>query len=280
MQVGVVNFQASDAGAQFVRALRDTGFVILRNHPLPTELLRKMSCDWQSFFYSQEKYDYLIEERDKNVNAEGYTPADVSETAVGHGLKDLKEFYHLFSCDYMPAELRQDCIDYKTLAFDLGSQLLDWMEAAVPGTFMLDSAESLSSILSKQESLLRVLCYPPLSGTENPGAIRAAAHEDINIITLLPVAEQSGLQVKSQSGQWHSVEGVQGDLIVNSGDMLNELSAGYFVSTTHRVLNPEENSNVARISLPYFLTPNLSQRLSARYTAGQYLQQRLDALSR
>ena len=81
--------------------------------------------------------------------------------------------------------------------------------------------------------MLRILHYPPFNGTEEPGAIRAAAHEDINLLTILPAANEPGLQVQAQDGQWLDVPGDFGHLIVNIGDMLQEASQGYFPSTSH-----------------------------------------------
>jgi len=135
-------------------------------------------------------------------------------------------------------------------------------------------------IADSTQSLLRVLHYPPIEqGDAEPGAIRAGAHEDINLITLLPAANEPGLQVKARDGSWLDVPCDFGNLIINIGDMLQEASGGYFPSTTHRVVNPEgHDSKKARISLPLFLHPRPEVVLSDRYTAGSYLQERLEEL--
>lgn len=134
-------------------------------------------------------------------------------------------------------------------------------------------------IENSQATLLRVLHYPPLTGEEEPGAIRAAAHEDINLLTILPAANEPGLQVKGTHGEWLDVPSDFGTLIINIGDMLQEASQGYFPSTTHRVINPtggrRDNS---RISIPLFLHPNPDVVLSEKYTAGGYLEERLKEL--
>ena len=102
-------------------------------------------------------------------------------------------------------------------------------------------------------------------------------------MTLLPVAEQPGLQVKDKQGNWIDVASVRGELVVNSGDMLKELTDRFYPSTTHRVINPSgENAieNVSRISIPFFLTPRPEIRLSERYTAASYLDERLSIITR
>jgi isopenicillin N synthase-like dioxygenase len=126
---------------------------------------------------------------------------------------------------------------------------------------------------------LRVLRYPPLTGQEPPGAVRAAAHGDINLLTILPAANEPGLQVKGSDGAWRDVPCDFGTLAINIGDMLEEASRGYYPSTLHRVLNPVgESATRSRVSLPLFLHPRSDVRLSDRYSAGSYLEERLREL--
>ena len=132
---------------------------------------------------------------------------------------------------------------------------------------------------ASSRTLLRVLHYPPMTGTEEVGAIRAAAHEDINMLTVLPAANEPGLQVLTQDGSWLDVPSDFGNIIINIGDMLQEASGGYFPSTTHRVINPEgADMTKARVSLPLFLHPKAEVVLSERYTADEYLTERLREL--
>ena len=134
-------------------------------------------------------------------------------------------------------------------------------------------------IKDSDQTLLRILHYPPLKGDEEVDAIRAAAHEDINLITILPAANEPGLQVKAKDGSWLDVPCDFGNLIVNIGDMLQEASGHYFPSTTHRVVNPDgADMTKSRISLPLFLHPRPDVVLSERHTAGSYLQERLREL--
>ena len=128
-------------------------------------------------------------------------------------------------------------------------------------------------------TLLRVLHYPPLEGDESAGAIRAAAHEDINLLTILPAANEPGLQVQLKTGEWIDVPSDFGNLIVNIGDMLQEASGGYFPSTSHRVINPVgADMSKSRVSLPLFLHPRSEVILSERHTQHSYLMERLREL--
>lgn len=113
----------------------------------------------------------------------------------------------------------------------------------------------------------------------NLEAIRAAPHQDINLITVLPAANTPGLQVLGKDDTWLEVPCEFNSLIINAGDMLQELSQGYFPSATHRVVNPERQ-NTSRISLPLFLQPRKEVVLSKQYTADEFLQERLKELRR
>ena len=105
--------------------------------------------------------------------------------------------------------------------------------------------------------MIRLLYYPPLSGNEPADAMRAAPHEDINFITLLPAASQQGLEIKPKQSDWQQVETSSDSIVVNIGDMLKELTDHELPSTTHRVVNPaKEARQMARISAPLFCHPD------------------------
>jgi isopenicillin N synthase-like dioxygenase len=123
--------------------------------------------------------------------------------------------------------------------------------------------------------LLRILHYPPISGTYEEGAQRSAPHEDINFLTLLPTATAPGLQVQDVKGQWHEVACDPGSIVVNVGDMLQLCTEQYYVSTTHRVTNPAMNENTARYSMPFFLHGRDDVMLSASQSYAECLNQRL-----
>jgi isopenicillin N synthase-like dioxygenase len=131
-------------------------------------------------------------------------------------------------------------------------------------------------IKNSKNHLLRILHYPPLKGNEPIDAIRGAPHEDINLITLLVAGTEPGLQVKDTLGNWHNITCDVGSIAINTGDMLSEVSSGYFPSTTHQVINPNNKiKNQSRYSMPLFLHPRDDVQLSTRYTAREYLQNRI-----
>jgi len=283
MGIRTIDYQGSDAGREFVSSLHETGFAVLKNHPVSGELLDSIYRGWERFFNSDKKLSFMFDPENRDGMQQGFHPADVSETAVGHSVKDLKEYFHVVPGCRVPAELEEEIFRYRSSAFELGKELAGWLQDYAPEEVTAGIAEPFTEMLSNTASLFRLLHYPPVRGDENSAAERAAAHEDINLITILPVAEQAGLQVMDKQGSWIDVASVRGELVVNSGDMLKELTGGYYPSTTHRVVNPSsENAieNVSRISIPFFLTPRLELKLSDRYTAGSYLDERLNLLSR
>lgn len=276
MKLEAVDYQANNAKELFVKSLRETGFGVLKNHPIQQEKVQAIYDTWQSFFNSEEKNDY---EYNKGTQ-DGFFPQSVSEVAKGFKKKDIKEYYHFYPWGQCPEALRAQLQDYYDAANELASELLGWIEEHSPTEVSSKYSVPLSSMIeNSDQTLLRVLHYPPLSGDEEPEAIRAAAHEDINLITILPAANEPGLQVKGTADEWLDVPSDFGNLIINIGDMLQEASGHYFPSTTHRVVNPE-NTDVtkSRISLPLFLHPRPDVVLSERYTAESYLQERLREL--
>jgi len=276
MELATIDYRSEDSGVLFVKSLRETGFGVLTNHPIDPVLVQTIYDEWQAFFASEEKHEFLF----KPETQDGFFPAEISETAKGHTVKDLKEYFHVYPWGRIPKSLEDNILTYFNQANALAGELLDWVEAYSPD----DVSEKYSIALSKMiadssKTLLRVLHYPPMTGDEEMGAIRAAAHEDINLLTVLPAANERGLQVKTQEGEWVDVPSDFGNLIINTGDMLQEASGGYFPSTTHRVVNPEgADKTKARVSLPLFLHPNPEVVLSENYTAHSYLQERLREL--
>ncbi len=276
MQLVAVDYTAENADKLFVESLRETGFGVLKNHPLQQSMVQEIYDAWQSFFDSEEKHQYLYN-KDKQ---DGFFPTTVSEVAKGFTQKDIKEYFHFYPWGQCPEELRPLLASYYEKANTLARELLGWIEKNSPDEVSAKYSQPLSEMIKdSDQTLLRVLHYPPLKGDEEPDAIRAAAHEDINLITILPAANEPGLQVKAQDGSWLDVPCDFGNLIVNIGDMLQEASGHYFPSTTHRVINPENaDMTKSRISLPLFLHPRPDVVLSERHTADTYLKERLKEL--
>lgn len=276
MKLEAVDYQSKTASIEFVESLRQTGFGVLKNHPISQQVVSNIYKNWEAFFNSKEKADYIYNKKTQD----GFFPQSVSEVAKGFTKKDIKEYYHYFPWGKCPSDLREEIDRYYKETTSLAAKLLSWIEHESPKEVSKHYKEPLSSMITDSEqTLLRILHYPPLQGNEEPDAIRAAAHEDINLITILPAANEPGLQVKAKDGNWLDVPCEFGNLIVNIGDMLQEASGHYFPSTTHRVINPVgTDTTKARISLPLFLHPRPNVVLSDSYTAESYLQERLREL--
>lgn len=276
MNVRVVDYRAPDAAEQFTRSLHETGFGVLVNHPIPQDLVESIYRNWLAFFGTEEKHDFAfsVEKQD------GYFSPEISETAKGHTQKDIKEYFHIYPWGRIPAQLKDDAMRYYDTANTLAQELLAWVEQYTPADIAANYSEPLSQMIQgSQKTLLRVLRYPPLTGNEPAGSLRAAAHGDINLLTILPAANEPGLQVQDMNGNWIDVPCDFGMLIINIGDMLCEASRGYYPSTQHRVVNPSgEGASKSRVSLPLFLHPRDEVVLSERYTAGAYLAERLREL--
>jgi isopenicillin N synthase-like dioxygenase len=273
MHITPVDYRSPDAPRLFSESLHQTGFGVLTNHPLSVERLERIYSEWLAFFHTDAKNKYPFDP----ATMDGYFSPKISETAKGHTKRDLKEYYHIYPWGRYPSEVSDAARRYYDEGSQFAAELLHWVEENSPAEVKAKYKMPLPDMIAgSEQTLLRVLHYPPLQGDEEPGALRAAAHGDINLLTILPAATQAGLQVLGRDQRWHDVPCDFGMLIVNIGDMLDEASGGYYPSTQHRVLNPTgEEATRSRVSLPLFLHPRPDVVLSDRYTAGSYLDERL-----
>jgi isopenicillin N synthase-like dioxygenase len=272
MNVKTVSYKNPNAAHEFTNSLRETGFAVITDHILPGELIDNVIKEWATFFGSEEKFKYTFDP----ARQSGYFPFK-SENAKGYSQKDLKEFYHYYPWGELPTTAQTHTMEMYRILNAMASKLLGWIDESTPADVRSKFSMPLPQMIEgSQEILLRTIHYPPLTGTEEEGAVRAAAHEDINLITLLPSASAPGLQALDLAGRWHDVPCDPGMIVVNSGDMLKEASGGYYPSTTHRVINPTgPAAKQPRFSMPLFLHPRKEVRLSERHTAGSYLTERL-----
>lgn len=272
MQVSKIDCRADDAATHFVNSLRDTGFAILQYHPIDSELVSQVYEDWARFFSSEGKHGYHFNAQTQD----GFFPY-LSENAKGAKDKDLKEFYHYYPWGQCPEFLQKTTERLYKQLNGLAMLLLDWVEQESPEAVRKGYSMRLSDMVNPSDgTLMRILNYPALDGDESPSAIRAAAHEDINLLTCLVASTEPGLQVMDLQGNWHDVDCDPGSIAVNVGDMLQMCSGNYFPSTTHRVINPDTSvENKARLSIPLFLHPRPEVVLSDEHTAGTFLLQRL-----
>lgn len=277
MKIETIDLQPSSIGESLVRSLRDTGFAVITNHGIPRLAFKRFYRNWEAYFASEDKNKDLFSAEKQR----GYYPFK-SENAKGFDKKDLKEFFHIYpDMELGPQHGASDTWYLYNRMNQVGQELLRLIDqySEVDGVSLFSKPLDQMAENSPQ-TLLRVLHYPPI-GSDVDGAVRAAAHEDINLITLLPAATYPGLQVKSKYDEWifADMEVPEDAIIVNAGDMLQEASGGYFKSTTHRVVNPTGyGATISRYSMPMFIHPHSDVRLSDKYTAGEYLDERLREL--
>jgi isopenicillin N synthase-like dioxygenase len=272
MDVLKVDYNCNEFGPKLTKSLKDTGFAVIENHPIDINKLDDMYDKWQHFFESDSKFDFSY---DPETQA-GYF-AYKSENAKGFKEKDLKEFYHVYPDQKLPNSLADITTEHYKSMNSMASRLLLAIDESLPQDIRSQLSEPLSQMIDhSSQTLLRILYYPAQQSEEQTSAVRAAAHEDINLITLLPASTQPGLQAKDSQGRWHSVECDKGNIVINVGDMLQLATNHYLISTTHQVINPlMKDKHKPRLSMPLFLHPRPEVMLSKETSAQSYLNQRL-----
>lgn len=268
-----LDFKSPNFSIDFAKSLEDTGFAVIKNHSINQQLIVDVFNEWKIFFASEYKKNYIY----NNDTQDGLFPITVSETAVGYDLKDIKEFFHYFTWGQYPKELSDKTKLLYTQMNTIATALLNCIEEHLPDNIKAGLSMPLTKMIENSErTLLRVLHYPPLTGQEEIGAVRASPHGDINLLTILITASQSGLQLKNSDGKWINVPADPGMLTINIGDMLEEATGGFYKSTLHRVVNPSDDSRLkSRYSIPLFFTPRLDVVLSQRCTAGDFWNKRM-----
>lgn len=274
----------------FHAALTRWGFVIVTDHGVPVPLIERAYALAAAVFARPE-----ADKRRFAAGMRGYTPFG-TEHARDSGVPDLKEFWQIgrespppgAPAGDFPPNVWPDEPDFRDTftalfaALDAAGQAM--LRALAPGLGV--APEALAAMADGGTSILRVLHYPPVADDAPPGAVRSAAHEDINFLTLLVAARGAGLQLLDRDGRWLAVETEPTNLIVDSGDMLQRLTGGLIPATTHRVVNPD-GPNVSRYSMPFFMHPASDVSLAVLpscahgpdiqppITAGAFLTQRL-----
>jgi isopenicillin N synthase-like dioxygenase len=201
----------------------------------------------------------------------GYTPFG-KEHAKNSKIGDLKEFWHVgrelpandplkkfFADNIWPTELPEFELVFNHIFQDLDDTGRIMLQA-LTGPLEVDR-DYFTRMTNKGSSILRLLHYPPVANGIEPGAVRAAAHEDINLITLLVSASSGGLELLTREGEWLPVDTAPDNIIVDSGDMIARITNDVIPATTHRVINPS-GPNVSRYSMPFFMHPNPDAELA------------------
>ncbi|MGV3553901.1 MAG: isopenicillin N synthase family dioxygenase [Croceibacterium sp.] len=239
------------------------GFAVICNHGIPGELIERVEEMQKALFAlpAETKLAYAIP---GGGGARGYTPFG-KEIAKDAKVHDLKEFWHVgrtlpeghplagtMAPNVWPAELPgfRETMEAVYAAFEkAGDRVLRAiaLHLGLPEDWFVPTVEDGNSVM-------RLLHYPPLPEDAPAGAVRAAAHGDINTITLLLGAEEAGLELLTRKGEWLPIDPPPGALVVNIGDMLDRLTVSHLRSTTHRVVNPSgEAARRSRYSMPFFL---------------------------
>lgn len=288
--------------AAFVQALgkayEEVGFVAVKNHGVPDELISNLYEYVQQFFSLplEKKKQYEIPGL---AGQRGYTSFG-KEHAKGSDAPDLKEFFQYGQTvedrDTIQSEY-PDNVQVSETAYFNETLYSAYRNFEKSGKALL---QAIALYLGLEEnyfdehihngnSILRCIHYPPIT-SEPKSAIRAEQHEDINLITLLVGASADGLQILTKQGEWVNVTSLPEQIVVNVGDMLQRLTNNKLRSTTHRVVNPaRELWHTSRFSMPFFLHPRSEMSLACLEsciddknpkaypdtTAGDYLDERL-----
>ena len=261
--ISLANSDAAALGTALGDSFKTYGFATVTDHGLDAALVKRAWELTAELFARDEAYKQRGY-KDGIAGARGYTPFK-TEIAKGAAHHDLKEFWHVGRALLADSPLRgsmpdniwpEDMPEFEEVFTRLYADM-DRVGANILSSIALYlglDAHWFDAAIEDGNSVLRLLHYPPLVGEETGGAIRAGAHEDINLITLLLGAEEAGLEILRPDGAWMSVSPPEGGMAVNVGDMLQRLTNHRLPSTTHRVVNPSgERSKHSRYSMPYFL---------------------------
>ncbi len=283
------------------KAFNETGFVTIANHGMSKELMAELYVEVKKLFDLSEeiKRKYEIVEL---AGQRGYTSKG-REKAKDSTTPDLKEFWQVgqfVEGEVMSKEEYPDniLVDELPRFNEITKEVFKKLEFA--GTHILRAIAVYLGLeetyfdakIKNGNSILRGIHYFPITDPDSlaPDAVRAGAHEDINLITLLIGASADGLEVLTREGEWYPIKADVDDIVVNVGDMLQRLTNNKLKSTTHRVVNPpRELMGTSRYSVPFFLHPRSEMSLACLesciddthpkayddYTAGQYLDERL-----
>ncbi len=251
--------------AELGAAYREFGFCCISGHGIPKGDVDGAYEAFKKFFALPDELK-LKYHQPGTGGARGYTAFGV-ETAKDSKHADLKEFWHIgreiprdskYADVMAPNVWPVEIAGFREYGYGL-YQSLDALGSRVLRALALhiDLAENFFEDKTNfGNSILRPIHYPPITATNIPN-VRAGAHEDINFITLLVGASAEGLEVLTREGSWLPIT-TEGDaIVVNIGDMLQRLTNHVYPSTTHRVINPQnDNAREPRYSVPFFLHPN------------------------
>lgn len=283
------------------KAFNETGFVTITNHGLSKELIDKLYDQVKALFKLPDDVKRKYE-KEELAGQRGYTGKG-KETAKGFKTPDLKEFWQIGQTvtdnDPVKDEYPQNLVVEELPEFNSTTREV-YQKLETAGKELLRAIAVYLNLpenyfddkVHNGNSILRTLHYFPIEDPDSvpADAVRAGAHEDINLITLLIGASADGLELLTRENEWFPVKAHGEDVVVNVGDMLQRLTNNKLKSTTHRVVNPpRDQMKNSRYSVPFFLHPKSEMDLTSldscidanhpkKYddmTAGEYLDERL-----
>ena len=280
------------------KAYEEIGFVALKGHFLEQQLVDDLYRQIKAFF--DLPYDTKTKYEIPNIGGQRGYVSFGKETAKGYKTADLKEFWHFGQFvenePELAAKYPQNVIVTELPEFNkIGEKTYKMLEKT--GVYVLRALALylhldefyFDPLVRNGNSILRPIHYPPILEEPND-AVRAAAHGDINLITLLMGAQGKGLQVQNHDGEWIDAIAEEDELVINVGDMLSRLTNNKLKSTIHRVVNPpRELWGSSRYSIPFFMHPRIETPLNVLencidenhpklyddITAGDFLTERL-----
>ena len=279
-------------------AYENIGFVALKGHFLDDKLVDSLYKEVKTFF------DLPLEVKQKYEIPEiggqrGYVSFG-KESAKGKKEGDLKEFWHFgqyvennpdLEAEYPKNVYVEELPEFNEVGKRTYRMLEKTAKYVLRALALHLGLEEFyfDNYIHNGNSILRPIHYPPIK-EEPKEAVRAAAHGDINLITLLMGAQGRGLQVQNHKGEWLDAIAQPDELMINVGDMLSRHSNNKLKSTIHRVVNPpKEFWGTSRYSIPFFMHPISEMKLNVLdscvdennpkqfddITAGEFLNQRL-----
>ena len=279
-------------------AFQEIGFCAVRGHFLDKDLVSRLYAQIKLFFDLPEEIKRKYEHPEYS-GQRGYVSFG-KESAKGSKHGDLKEFWHfgqyisdddISKYNYFPNIIVDELPEFNKVGEEVYKTLEKTAKFVLRALALYLKIEEkyFDKYIENGNSILRPIHYPPI--TDDPKeAVRAAAHGDINLITLLMGAHGKGLQVKNADGQWIDAVASEEELMINIGDMLSRHTNNVLKSTVHRVVNPDkELLKKSRYSIPFFMHPVSEMKLNVLdscicnefpksfedITAGEFLKERL-----
>ena len=281
------------------KAYEEIGFVALKGHFLDDKLVENLYSEVRNFFTlpieTKEKYEI------PGIGGQRGYVSFGKEHAKGRSAGDLKEFWHFGQYVDSNSKYANEYPENVTVSElpnfnSTGKEAYKMLEKT--GIYVLRALALyigldefyFDAYISEGNSILRPIHYPPITDEPKDGAVRAAAHGDINLITLLMGAQGKGLQVQNHDGQWIDAMAQPDELMINVGDMLSRHTNSRLKSTIHQVVNPpRELWGTSRYSIPFFMHPVSDMKLDClpecvdeknpklyeNITAGEFLHERL-----